>query len=88
MRYFFHNLKLDELAKKVSTELKLLKNYIHTDLVCFWLEAECFDFNIDFESVEEFIKFDAYVELSPFIDPEIFQRRFYVKIEILSFYQQ
>ena len=82
----FFREELSNLAHKVRKELQTLRQYVHEEMTCYWIELDYYNFKLDFENCEEFAKFYVFLELYPHIESEIFDELFYERIVLTSYY--
>lgn len=81
----FYSDELSILAKRVSKELEIIRIYVNEEMTCYWIEADFFDFKIDFENHDEFVKFYVFFELYGHISIDFFDEIFFERIMITSY---
>ena len=78
--------KANAFAERVSSELNVLKDYIHSDMRCLYIIEGWGTFPLDFENCIEFLKFFIFTELYSMLDINILKDEFFNNISIVSFY--
>lgn len=83
---FVYMKKAGKIARRVSSELKVLKHYIHSVMKCTYIVDGHGSFPIEFENCDEFVKFFIYNELYILLDTNILKEEFFNHIPIQSYY--
>lgn len=81
----FSKFEVKIFVKKILHELETLRVYVHNELVCYFLESQYYNFTLEFENINEFIKFYVFIELYTNIDISLDQN-FYNRMIISSYY--
>lgn len=71
-----------EFAKVVEKELLILRNYVHNEMLCYFIRDHNLNFSIDFANLNEFCKFFIYFELYSQISNNVLENKFYNNIQI------